>query len=77
MFVLLPFHARNHKVKTQIFMRLHDGRIININETVRPWEQVETFHLTGCDTVSYPYGQGKITATNLLLKMNLIFGTDM
>ena len=27
--------------------------------------------LTGHDMVSYPYGKGKITVANLLLKMNL------
>ena len=55
-------------------MRLHDGRIINVNETVRNLgnECKPSSHAspTGYDTVSYPYRKGKITAANLLLKMN-------
>ena len=56
-------------------MRLHDGRIIKINETFINLELGTSANLllqalTGCDTVSYPYGKGNITAANLLLKMN-------
>ena len=60
----------------QISMNFHDRRVININETVRnlgnDCKDLLPMHaLTGCDTVSYPYGKMKITPANLLLKMNL------
>ena len=47
-----------------ISMRWHDGRVININETVRNLgnvcKDILPMHaLTRCDMVSYPYGKGK------------------
>ena len=63
-------------MKTQISMRLHDRRVIDINKTVSHLgncckDLLPMHALSGCDTVSYRYGKGKITAVNLLLKNNL------
>ena len=75
-FMLLVYYVWKHKVKTQISMRLHDRRVIDINKTVchlgNCCKDLLPMHaLSGCDTMSYPYGKGKITAVNLLLKNNL------
>ena len=55
-------------------MTLHDGRVIKINKTIRNLgneckDLLPMQALTRCDAVFY--GKGKITAANLLLKMNL------
>ena len=41
-----------------------------VSTTVRPLI-LAVRALLGCDTVSYPFGKGKISALNLLLKLDL------
>ena len=75
-FLLLIYYVWKHDITTQISMKKKDGKIIDINATVRnlgnKCKDVLPLHaLTGCDAVSYPYGKGKTTAANLLLKGDL------
>ena len=57
-------------------MKKQDGCIININKSVEKLDNkckdILPLHaLTGCDSVSYTFEKGKITAINLLIKSNL------
>ena len=75
-FVLLVYFVWKFKIATQISMKKHDGQIININDTVKKLgdkcQALLPLHaITGCDSVSYPFGKGKVTAVNLLLKKDL------
>ena len=75
-FLLLVFYICKCKIISLVTMRKHDGRIININETVAKLgnksKDILSLHaLTGCDTVSYPFGKGKMTAVNMLMKSDL------
>ena len=57
-------------------MKKHDSSIININATAEKLRDkckclLPLHSLTGCDSVSYPFGKGKATAVNLFLKEDL------
>ena len=54
-----------------ITMKKMNGKLININEVCRKLgpkciEVLGLHALTGCDTTSYPYGKGKVSALNIL-----------
>ena len=58
--------------KCKVLFNKWDGIALNINETCSKLgeksRQILTMHaLTGCDTTSYPYGKGKISALKTLL----------
>ena len=60
-------------------MKKFDGKTIDINSTARALgencQQLLPLHIaTGCDTVSYPFGKGKVTAVNLMKKGKLDLG---
>ena len=57
-------------------MKKQDGCITNINKSVEKLDNkckdILPLHaLTGCDSVSYTFEKGKLTAINLLMKYHL------
>ena len=57
-------------------MRKYNGKIIDITTTLaklgNKCSDILPVHvLSGCDTVSYPYGKGKVPVVNLMLKRDL------
>ena len=71
-FVLLVYWTPRMRVAAKIQMEKWNGDILDINETVRrlgprKCSQLLGIHaLSGCDTVSYPFGKGKLSALKLL-----------
>lgn len=65
-----------NKITSQITLKRFDGKCIDINLTALALGehclQLLPLHVaTGCDTVSYPFGKGKVTAVNLMKKGKL------
>ena len=57
----------------QISMKMYSGKVVDINAFTLKLEVKSTnilaaHALSGCDTVSYPFGKGKVSAINLLQK---------
>ena len=71
-FVLLVYWTSRMRVVAKIQMEKWNGDVLDINETVhrlgpRKCSQLLGIHaLSGCDTVSYPFGKGKKSALKLL-----------
>ena len=71
-FVLLVYWTSRMQVVAKIQMEKWNGDVLHINETVqrlgpRKCSQLLGIHaLSGCDTVSYPFGKGKKSALKLL-----------
>ena len=70
--VLLVYWVHRADLQCKVQMERWDGTILDINATsahLRPkCSQFLGMHaLRGCDTTSYPYGKGKISALNTLL----------
>lgn len=75
-FVLLVFFWWLKKPSVQVSMKKYDGKVIDINATAlklkdKCFDVLATHALSGCDSVSYPFGKGKVSAINLLLKSDL------
>lgn len=75
-FVLLVYFVWLVKPSSQVTMRKYSGEIIDINATTlelksKCYDLLALHALSGCDTVSYPFGKGKISAVNMLLKSDL------
>ena len=77
-FVLLVFffwlYRGEHSAK--VSMRKYNGQVIDINATAlklgnKCLDLLAAHAISGCDTVSYPFGKGKTTAINLVLKNDL------
>ena len=71
-FVLLMYWFWKHQPPAEITMKRFDGRTISINASAEKLgakclELLPLHALTGCDTVSYPFGKGKVTALKMLL----------
>ena len=71
-FVLLVYWVYQAKLQCKIQMERWDGTVLNINATCadlgpRCLQLLGVHALSGCDTTSYPYGKGKISALNTLL----------
>ena len=65
-----------NKPSVQVSMKKYDGKVIDINATAlklddKCFDLLAIHALSGCDTVSYPFGKGKVSAVNLLLKSDL------
>ena len=76
--VLLMFFIWLYKPNAQISMRKYNNKVIDINATAatlgnESFDLLAVHALSGCDSVSYPYGKGKTSANNLMLKRNLDF----
>ena len=71
-FVLLVYWTSRMRVIAKIQMEKWNGDVLDINKTVerlgpRKCSQLLGVHaLSGCDTVSYPFGKGKQSALKLL-----------
>ena len=71
-FVLLVYWTSRMRVVAKIQMEKWNGDVLDINETVqrlgpRKCNLLLGIHaLSGCDTVSYPFGKGKRSALKLL-----------
>ena len=75
-FVLLVFFVWLYKPAANVSMRKYDGRIIDINATSaklgdKCLDLLVVHAISGCDTVSYPFGKGKVSAINTMLKMDI------
>jgi hypothetical protein len=70
--LLVHFCWKWHLLDTiSITLKKMNGKLININEVCRKLgpkciEVLGLHALTGCDTTSYPYGKGKVSALNIL-----------
>jgi len=65
-----------YKPAAQVSMKKYDGKVIDINATAsklgnKSFDLLAVHALSGCDIMSYPFGKWKISALNLLLKLNL------
>jgi len=74
--VLLVFFFWVYKPAAQVSMKKYDGNVIDIKATAlnlgdKCFDLLAVHALSGCDTVSYPFGKGKISALNLLPKLDL------
>ena len=70
-FVLLIFFIWKWKADIQVTMKKTDGTVIDINKSAsnlgRSANRLLALHaLTGCDSTSYPYRKGKVTALKQL-----------
>jgi len=70
-FVLLVYWVHRAGLQCMVQMERRDGTVLDINATCadldKKFLQLLGVHpLSGCDTVSYPYGKGKISALNTL-----------
>ena len=57
-------------------MKKYDGKVIDITATVeklgdKRLDLMPAHALSGCDSVSYPFGKGKLTAIDLILNSKL------
>ena len=52
-------------------MKKHNGRVVNINKTATKLGNRCLELITGCYTVSFPFGKGRVTIVNLYLKTKL------
>ena len=73
-FVMLVYFIWYYKALACISMRKYNGKIIDITTTVAKLgnkcsDILRVHALSGCDTVSYPYGKGMVV--NLMLKLDL------
>ena len=58
------------------FHEKYDGKVIDINAMVsklgnKSFDLLAVHALSGCDTMSYPFGKWQISALNLLLKLHI------
>ena len=71
-FILLVYWTSKKQITAKIQMERWNGDVLDISETVkklgpRKCSQLLGVHaMSGCDTVSYPFGKGKISALKLL-----------
>src|SRR6218665_1327694 len=75
-FILLVFFVWHCKLDAQVSMRKYTGQVIDINATAsklgsKCHDLLTINALSGCDTTSYPFGKGKVSAVNLLPKLYL------
>jgi len=69
-------NATVQKPSVQVSMKKYDGKVIDINATAlklkdKCFDLLAIHALSGCDSVSYPFGKGKVSAINLHLKSDL------
>ena len=75
-FVLLVFFVWHCKSATQVSMKKYSGKVIDINATAsklgnKCYDLLAVHALSGCDTTSYPFGKGKVSAIKMLVKLDL------
>ena len=72
MFVLLAYWVNRAELQCKVQMECWDGSVLDINaicaDLGQKWLQLLCNHvLSGCDTTSYPYGNGNVTALNTMV----------
>lgn len=70
-FVLLIYWSWKAEITCRVQMEKWDGSVLDINATVtklgEKCQRILAMHaLSGCDTVSYPHGKGKVSALKVL-----------
>ena len=75
-FVLLMYFLSKWKLPdVSIQLRKFDGTLIDINKSVDQFDACSSLlaahALSGCDTVSYPFKKGKVSAINLIKRQKL------
>ncbi|XP_014670374.1 PREDICTED: uncharacterized protein LOC106811314 isoform X2 [Priapulus caudatus] len=75
-FVLLVYWCWKDGVSCHVQMEKWDGSVLDINATVTKLgikcKEILGMHaLSGCDTVSYPNGKGKVSALKVLNQTNI------
>ena len=67
-FVLLVYWVHRASLQCKVQMERWDGTVLDINVTCTDLgtKCLQLHALSGCDTVSYPYGKGKISALNTM-----------
>ena len=71
-FVLLAYWVNWTDLQCKVQMERWDGSVLDINaicaDLGQKWLQLLCIHvLSGCDTTSYPYGKGNVTALNTMV----------
>ena len=74
-FVLLVYWVHRANLLSKVQLERWDGSVLDINATCanlgQKCLQLLGMHaLSGCDTTSYPYGKGKVTALNTMISGN-------
>ena len=74
-FVILIFWVRKLSIKALVQTEKWDGTVLHINDIVaalgdRSLQLIGMYAVTGCDTVSYPFNEGKLTALSKLREGN-------
>ena len=72
MFVILPYWVNQTDLQCKVQMEHGDGSVLDINaicaDIGQKCLQLLCMHaLSGCDTTSYPYGKGNVTALNTIV----------
>ena len=75
-FTLLVYFCWKWQYSAQISMRKSDGRVVDITATAEKlgckYFQLLAVHaITGCDTVSYFFGKGKVSAVSIMMKHDI------
>ena len=75
-FVLLVYFTWYYNPIAKISMNKYNGQFIDINATVSKYADkclniLATHSLSGCDSVSYPYGKGKTIDFNMMLNSDV------
>ena len=75
-FVLLVYFIWYYKPLAHISMKKYYDKIIDITATVAKLgnkcsDLLPLHPLSGCDTLSFPYGKGRVSAINLMLMLDL------
>ena len=63
MFVLLAYWMNRADLQCKVQMKRWDGSVLDINAIYADLGHA----LSGCDTTSYPYGKGNVTALNTMV----------
>ena len=76
-FVLLMHWFHKHRPNSHVTLRKFDGQIIDINVSSEmlgdPCANLLAMHaLTGYDSVSYPFGKGKVNAIKILRYIKIL-----
>jgi len=76
-FLLLLFFCWIKKTSAHVTMRKYNDKVIDINATAdklgeKCLDLLAAHAFSGCDSVLYPFGKGKITAINLVLNSEFL-----
>ena len=77
-FVLAVYFLHKYNLKANIVMKKNNGRFIDINSSAESLgtkclDLLALNAVSGCDSVSFPYGKGKVTSVNVLMQRERIF----